>query len=412
MAPVVPDPPSGALLPLYAGSYEHKPSSVRVKISVVNSKLQIEDLDLQDQKYGIKLHERTATNGYPIEFIPTGTVTPAAPRDRSRRTLSQEPAGRHISFFLKGNTVGRLIWKKDGIEFGMQFQRMSTLLSLPEELRSRIFGLALTDDGGEIHMREEQGHLRLAICNSVPYADARNGFANYGDVRSLPKAFNALQYTSRELFTLTRGLELRLNDLKLNGWTFDTFRRLEHLRPTPPWFWTGPDWFDNVRNVTLVGDFKVGKTADENILHGILNFGRAHPKANIFVGIESLRLKGKTLPAFVMLVWLIREAVRGIVKTGWKAQGDKKSISKWRWGKSVDWMNVQNVRFIPSDDYDEAELRKRTSKYKKNKKTKKNKKASGQANAPKEEGVVGMLVQELGGVDEFLEYVKNIYKGF
>jgi len=288
MAPVVPDPPFGALLPLYAGSYEHKPSNVRVKISVVNSKLQIEDLDLQDQKYEIKLHERTATNGYPSEFVSTGTVTPAAPRDRSRRTLSQEPAGRHISFFLKGNTVERLVWKKDGIEFATQFQRMSTLLSLPEELRSQIFELALTDDSGEIHMREEQGHLRLAICNNVPYADARNGFANYGDVRSLPKAFNALQYTSRELFALTRGLELRLNHLKVNGWTFDTFRRLEHLRPTPSWFWTGPNWFDNVRNVTLVGDFKVGKTADENILHGILNFGRAHPKANIFVGIESL----------------------------------------------------------------------------------------------------------------------------
>jgi hypothetical protein len=74
-----------------------------------------------------------------------------------------------------------------------------------------------------------------------------------------------------------------------------------------------------------VGSFNIGKAADEKILHGILNFGRSHPKARIRVQVEDLNMDG-TLPGFMTLAYLILQAIRGQQRSDFVVRKDNKMI--------------------------------------------------------------------------------------
>ena len=264
------------------------------------------------------------------------------------------------------------------------------LQDLPTEVLVMISGYVLTTDDGIIHITELRGHLRIAPCQSLPYADERSAFDGTLDLSATPKTFNQVQYVSKKFFQIACGLELALNHLDVSWWTFDTFRRLEQDTPAPAWFFSGPHLFANVRKVTLLGDFRVGRTADENILHGILRFAKAHAKATILVKIKDLSLTTQTLPGFMTLAWQIKQAVRGIRRPNWVAPKDK-LIQSWRRGKRVEFMDVANVRFVPYDTYDNKVFRTAASKKKP---------AVG----------VTQAMKELGGVEELVKFVKDVYE--
>ena len=158
----------------------------------------------------------------------------------------------------------------------------------------------------------------------------------------------------------------------------------------PRWFIKGSQWFENVRKVTLVGEFKVGKTADENILHGIIRFGRADAKASIFVSVRDLSFRNHRLSGFMTLSWLIREAVRGAPRPVMAGGLDKYLISSWRRTKRVEWMDVKNTRYIPSDDYEEKTVRTAVSKK-------------------KTAVEITKVLNEFESVDKLVAHVKNIY---
>lgn len=215
------------------------------------------------------------------------------------------------------------------------------LFSLPQELRNEIFRLVLTTDTGDIHLFEEKGKLRpgLSLTRVMPRGGREEAFRS-GNNEFLPKPFNAIQYTCRQFFEQTRGLEFRFNRLVCNGWTFDTFRSTEEQDTFKK------DWFINVRSVTLLGNLPVSHKPDENVLHGYFKFAAAHKDVSICVYVPCWKIL-TNLTAFLTLGYRIREAVRGVT-TPCYVKGHKDSVKNWRGDKQLAFMDQKNVRFFPS----------------------------------------------------------------
>lgn len=154
------------------------------------------------------------------------------------------------------------------------------LLDLPPELRSVIFGYALTTSTGKIFLFEENGKLRIGMTASgiMPAGGFNEAFSSWTRHKiELSKPYNQLQYVNRQLREETRGIELKQNELQCNAYTFDTFTAQIKTHPHQK------DWYNNVCTVSLLGKYPIGHQADENLLHGILRFGRAHDRARVRV---------------------------------------------------------------------------------------------------------------------------------
>jgi hypothetical protein len=160
-----------------------------------------------------------------------------------------------------------------------------------------------------------------------------------GNVSALPMPFNNLQYVCRHIAALARGLELKCNHIKCNGWTFDSFRRNPINAPL----------LSSIRNVTLFGDFTLSENPDENILHGLIKFGFDHPHAMVKVHVWALRPRGGNghhINGFMALGYCIREAIRGVNRPAW-CSGNDRRLQAWLRGKSRGALNAPNVRFFP-----------------------------------------------------------------
>jgi len=243
------------------------------------------------------------------------------------------------------------------------------LLSLPQEILYMIWEKALTTDTGEIYLFEEKGNIQVAAADKMPPGGRDKQFE--GNIEDLPKAFNQIQNTCQALRRQTRGLELQYNKIVSNGWSFDSFLSQEDISPIRKKYFKRA-LYDNIRNVTLVGKFKIDHEPDENVLHRLLRFGRRHPEAVIKVRVWNLAMHSEpkstkpkdkkqapreSLKGFVSFALCIKEAVRGVERPEWAVgrQGTK-WIGKWRRGKDVSFMNVRKVRFFPYDTFDEEKV--------------------------------------------------------
>ncbi|CAE7002629.1 hypothetical protein P3342_001632 [Pyrenophora teres f. teres] len=342
--------PTEVKMKSYAGRYRNKASSCHVMIEVDKEQLILTDetCPTQSKRYVLARCKPTNEVGRATSlWVALPDNTNSSP-DKKHAADEDQPTGNHINYIL-------------------------------------------TADDKIIHIPERSGRLRIATCGVVPYADANSAF-DIGYRPRLPEPFNQLQFVSKKIFDLARGRELTINHLKVNGWNFDNFRRLDTVPPASAseWFVKGAHWFDSVRKVTLLGQFGVGRTADENVLHSIIRFGHEHPKAEISVSVHVLSIQGKQrLDGFMTVAWLIQEAVRGILRPTWVAPKDK-LVQSWRRGKDVDFMNAKNVRFKPSDEYDWQKVKTPATKTKK---------------VP----TIIRVLNEFGSLNEMVAFVKNIY---
>ncbi|EDU46113.1 hypothetical protein PtrSN002B_007026 [Pyrenophora tritici-repentis] len=364
----------------HIGTYKNNKTGSEIVIEVVNEQLtmkistetQPETCTKQTKRYGlVRCKSTTGAEGSTDCWM----TSPGHINDSPEETQAadeEQPGGNHISFFSERNMIQRLVWRSPGAENALQYTKLNTvgLLKLPDELLEHILDYALTADDEIVHIPERCGQLRIAVCRHVPYANAKFAFDD-GNPTRLPEPLNNVQFVS--------------------GWTFDTFRRLDQARPASAskWFIAGTQWFDNVRKVTLLGDFGVGRTADENILHGIIRFGHQHAKADISVTVQSLSIRGyKRLDGFMTLAWLIQEAVRGTLRPTWVAPKDKLVRDK-----DLNFMNVANVRFKPSDVYADWQEDLKTLPVKKQK-----------------VATITRIVDECGGIDQMLVFVRGVYE--
>lgn len=220
-------------------------------------------------------------------------------------------------------------------------------MDLPLELRLKICEWAMVTDIRVIHVFEEAGKVRPGISPTgiMPVGGFHQAFSSSTRHNTeLPKSYNQLQYSCKELYKVCRGLEFKFNELRSNAWTFDTLHRQSRTHPSQA------PWYNNIRDVALLGNFAIGYCADENLLHGILEFGRAHPKANIRVHVPDWKLD-KQLQAFVTLGYRIQEAIRGRAAPRW-ITAHKGMLKQWRRGKHLNILNVSNARFYPATTWD------------------------------------------------------------
>ncbi|KAH6637949.1 hypothetical protein C7974DRAFT_411405 [Boeremia exigua] len=219
--------------------------------------------------------------------------------------------------------------------------RQSPLLKLPQEIVDHIMKFVLTTSThlkGVIHLHEEKNHFVVAETKSMPAGGEQKRWK--GNREDLPPLFNQVQFTCRSLLKSTRGLELQYNVLKCNGWTFDSIRRAEDRPELHHLLY-------NARQVTLSGDFTLGRHPDENVLHGLIQFGKTHPLTNIRVEVNAMHLNGiRSLKGFVAFALFIREAIRGIPRPRW-AQVRQQKIAYWLRGKAPGTLNIPNVVFCP-----------------------------------------------------------------
>jgi hypothetical protein len=232
---------------LFTGRYQHYPSTIYTEVYVRSGNLLLRGWGTNDIEHKVKLHKGFRIAGFTYVG---GLVTPLPPPQAlypSPEIEERTPADHHVGFCIKNGKVEKPVWKKDAFPKPLQFTKVSgtcRLLGLPNEFQDNIYKRIFTTASKGIHIREENAQLRIAECDRVPYASQSNGhshkYVNSSNLRKLPKSHNQLQYTTKAFLERTRGLELLYNHLKVSGWTVDTFRRLDQVTPTPPWFWQGP----------------------------------------------------------------------------------------------------------------------------------------------------------------------------
>ncbi|CAA9957781.1 hypothetical protein PTMSG1_01389 [Pyrenophora teres f. maculata] len=299
--------PTEVKMKSYAGRYRNKASSCHVMIEVDKEQLILTDetCPTQSKRYILARCKPTTEVGRATSLwvaLPDNTNSSL---DKKHAADEDQPTGNHISFFAEHDIIRRLTWKTTGAQCALRYEKINAvgLLELPHEVLVRIIDYILTADDKIIHIPERSGRLRIATCRVVPYADANSAF-DIGYRPRLPEPFNQVQFVSKKIFDLARGRELTINHLKVNGWTFDTFRRLDQVPPA-----SASEWF-------------------------------------------------------VKVAWLIQEAIRGILRPTWVAPKDK-LVQSWRRGKDVDFMNPKNVRFKPSDEYGWQKVKTPATKTKK-----------------------------------------------
>ncbi|KAH6638226.1 hypothetical protein C7974DRAFT_156683 [Boeremia exigua] len=207
-----------------------------------------------------------------------------------------------------------------------------------------ICEFALTTESNTIYIFEEADKLRPGVTSTgiMPVGGFRQAFASHHRYNvELPKPYNQLQYTCKELYREVRGMEFQQNEIQCNGWTFDTFRSQLQTHPNQA------AWYANVRLVTLIGNFSIGHHVDETLLHGILKFGETHPKAIIRVCVPNWKFD-QHLQGFLTFGYRILEAIRGEAPPSW-IKAHKGMKKNWRRGKHVKDLNIANVRFFPSN---------------------------------------------------------------
>lgn len=383
-----PLPPSEDVLRAYAGIFRNKITGTSIVIELNGGQLLFRECS-SAEKYRMSLlqgvDEKGHTTSYPsiavlspIRQILHGSKIGSSPYMRYVHRNAQE-GDCFVGFWMDNGTISELSWQKDrdlpkleqpkaGEKFSkvevLRYSRVTSkchLLALPTELRYKIYEFALTLNVGHLQLYEEDDVLRITSDtkeNIIRRKMTRNPNSN------LPKTFNLLQYTCKQLMAETQALELHYNhNLESDGMTFHSLQLLEKRQAEklsrgrlPKYELNKLPWFANVRTITLNGNFTLEQCPDENILHGILRIGAKYDHILIKVLVSKLNLESG-LKGFVSMAYLIDEALRGIARPDFVApKSGNGFVHRWRRNKPVAAVNVPNVRFFPSDVWCEQRL--------------------------------------------------------
>jgi hypothetical protein len=200
----------------------------------------------------------------------------------------------------------------------------SPLISLPPEIRNRIF--------------------QFAYSSRVYFLIIKGNIIASSSGMKLLRSNNA-QRACRQLRLETHGLEYKLNNpYKILAPLFKRMCRAKDKR------------LQNITNrVHICGDMRLKENPDEVLLHDmILDLAWKNPKAKISVQVIDLHFdttRGRTLQGFFSLAGVILMAMRGQIRHGVPS----KSIKNWQRRKSIGQLNAPNLRFVPAKSFFEEE---------------------------------------------------------
>ena len=253
-----------------------------------------------------------------------------------------------MSFSLSQDTpqvIDAFLWRQPGSIAEQRFEKStkSFLLDLPLEMLNRVVHLVLTTDtylSGTIHLHEEKKRFVFAESKVAPNGQAMEKKRWEGYPRDLPQRFNQVQYTCQFLWEQYRGAEVAHNTVVCHGFTFDSFRE-EIGRPELSAL------VAKLKRIVLFGQFTLKDCPEERLLHGLLKLGKDHPRVQVRVEVDDMRLtRARQLQPFVTWALCIRKAIRGVPQPA-LASVRHDRVEQWRRGKPASTLNVSDVRFFP-----------------------------------------------------------------
>jgi hypothetical protein len=195
----------------------------------------------------------------------------------------------------------------------------SPLLSLPPEIRNSIFRLVVQTSSGYVFLRRYE--TKSIVTSSV---------------RQTATEANVLQQVCKQMRAETRHLELRANEVRVEGHVFAELMRKKDLRLQK---FTGVIQLQQVKNLRSLDP-------DTELLHdGIFKFARDDPAADVTVIVDSLSFTslGATINYFLCIGWTIERVVRGMKRS---FPGVRRATKNWQ-GDGKD-LNLPNLRFKPA----------------------------------------------------------------